>query len=233
MIISKILQRKRFLACAALTVLLIFMLNLVGKEHRSDMVYAPHYEGDAGNNAVSICINVDWGEDYIADMLGTLEKYDAKATFFLTGRWTEKFPEKANEIKNAKMEIGNHGLRHNSPNSMSYEENLNDIRAAEEIINETLGIKTVLFAPASGEIDKQVTRAAEDAGYQTILWSLDTIDWQKPDETTIISRVLDRVKDGDIILMHPTEHTAAALGDILIGLKENQLTPIFVSDLIK
>lgn len=151
----------------------------------------------------------------------------------MTGRWTEKFPDVAKTIKDTGMEIGNHGLKHNSPNAMSYEENLADIQAAEQIIEETLHISTVLFAPASGEIEEQVQKAAEDAGYQLILWSVDTIDWQKPAKETIVSRVENNVTDGAIILMHPTENTAAALEDILCLLHEKNLQPVPVSELIK
>lgn len=232
MILSKTVQNK--LLCAAATVFLVAVSFLwLHREKSIAMTAAPHYEGIGGKQAVSLCINVDWGEDYIPAMLETLKAHDAKATFFLTGRWTEKFPDTARLIKTYGMEIGNHGLKHNSPNGMSYEENLADIRAAEEIISEVLHIKTVLFAPASGEIEEQVQKAAEDAGYQLILWSADTIDWQKPPVETIVSRVLEKAKDGTIVLMHPTEHTAAALDEILTGLAEKELKVIPVSQLIK
>ena len=69
------------------------------------MTSAPFYEGLSGKNAVAICINVDWGEDYIPGMLQTLKQHDAKATFFLTGRWTESFPDSARLIKKYGMEI--------------------------------------------------------------------------------------------------------------------------------
>lgn len=197
------------------------------------MTSGPYYEGNGGKQAVSLCINVDWGEDYIPAMLETLKEHDAKATFFLTGRWTEKFPDTARLIKTYGMEIGNHGLKHNSPNGMSYEENIADIREAEKIIAEVLHINTVLFAPPSGEIEEQVQQAAEDAGYQLILWSVDTIDWQKPPTETIVARVLEKAKDGSIVLMHPTEHTSAALDEILTGLEEKNLTVLPVSQLIK
>lgn len=232
MIISKYFTRKRVMLFSLGVVCVSFFAWHFIADKTTD-VSAPYYEGNKGKGAVSLCINVDWGEDYIPLMLETLKKYDAKATFFLTGRWTETFPDIAKEIKKAGMEIGNHGWKHRSPNSMSYEENLEDIQTAEQIINDTLGIKTVLFAPASGEIDEQVQKAAEDAGYRLILWSVDTIDWQKPSVETIISRVLDKAGDGSVILMHPTENTAAALEDILIGLKEKDLKPIPVSELIE
>ena len=162
----------------------------------------------------------------------TLKQHDAKATFFLTGRWTESFPDSARLIKKYGMEIGNHGLKHDSPNSMTYEENMADIQAAEQIIAKTLGIQTLLYAPPSGEIEEQVQRAAEDAGYQLILWSVDTIDWQKPPKETIVERVLSKAKDGSIVLMHPTENTSAALDEILTGLHDQGLKVIPVSQLI-
>ncbi|MGM9566652.1 MAG: polysaccharide deacetylase family protein [Clostridia bacterium] len=210
----------------------VFYLK-AASQRETAAAFSPYYEGNTGNQQVSICINVDWGEDYIPGMLQTLEKHNAKATFFLTGRWTEKFPDVAESIKDAGMEIGNHGLKHKSPNAMSYEENLGDIQAAEQIIEDVLHISTVLFAPPSGEIDDQVQKAAEDAGYRLILWSVDTIDWQKPAKETIVERVKDKVQDGSIILMHPTENTAAALDDILILLESKGLRPVPVSELIK
>lgn len=232
MILSKTSHKK--ILCLIATLLLVTVSCLwLCREKNIAMTSAPYYEGAKGKQAVSLCINVDWGEDYIPAMLETLKAHNAKATFFLTGRWTEKFPDTARLIKTYGMEIGNHGLKHNSPNGMSYEENLADIRAAEEIISEVLHVKTMLFAPASGEIEEQVQQAAEDAGYQLILWSVDTIDWQKPSEETIVARVLDKAKDGSIVLMHPTEHTSAALDKILTGLEERNLKTLPVSQLIK
>lgn len=194
---------------------------------------APVYYGNGGKGQVAICINVDWGEEFLPGMLDTLKQHDAKATFFLTGRWTEKFPEVAGEIKTAGMEIGNHGLKHNSPNGMTYEENVADIRAAEEKIEAALHIHTTLFAPAAGEIDEQVQKAAADLGYTLILWSVDTIDWQKPSPETIVDRVSKKAEDGSIILMHPTENTATALDAILSLLAERELKPVSVSELLE
>ena len=43
------------------------------------------------------------------------------------------------------------------------------------------------------------------AGLPTIMWTIDTIDWQKPGVAVITSRVLDNLAPGSIILAHPTE----------------------------
>lgn len=195
-------------------------------------VYSPVYEVNTSEKAVALCVNVDWGEEYLGDMLRILKAEDAKATFFVTGRWVDAHPEAATKIKKAGMEIGNHGLKHKSPNAMSYEENIEDIRAAENLINRHLHIKTVLFAPAAGECEPQVQKAAEACGYRMILWSVDTIDWQKPEKELICQRVSQKVKPGAIVLMHPTENTVLALPEILKDLKAKKLQTVFVSELL-
>lgn len=193
----------------------------------------PYYQGEKGKNAVAFAMNVDWGTEYIPDILSLFEEKDIKITFFLTGRWCQENPDTAKAIYSQGMEIGNHGLKHKSPNAMSYEENKADIQEAEAIINNTLGIKTMLFAPASGEIQEQVLKAATELGYKTILWSADTIDWQKPEPDVMTQRVLDKAEDGAIVLMHPTENTLTALPQMIEGLKEKGLEIVPVSTLLK
>lgn len=192
----------------------------------------PYYHGETGKKAVAFAMNVDWGEDYIPQVLSVLEKQEVKITFFLTGRWSEKFPDVAHSLADAGMEIGNHGLKHNSPNSMSYDENKADIASAEEKIEAATGIRPTLFAPASGERDDQVLEAAEDLGYPVILWSVDTIDWQKPTAEVIVQRVTSKVSDGDIVLMHPTENTVKALPTLIRTLKKEGFHIVTVSELI-
>ena len=64
--------------------------------------------------------------------------------------------------------------------------------------------RQTLYAPPSGECEAHVLEAADNLGYDTILWSVDTIDWQKPDAATIIERVESKIHGGAIILAHPT-----------------------------
>lgn len=195
--------------------------------------WEPIYRGVEGKNQVAFAINVDWGEEYIPGFLETLSSGGIKATFFLTGRWTTAFPDVAKTIKGAGMEIGNHGYSHRSPNGMSYEGNVEEITKTEDAIRGHLGIKTTLFAPPSGEREDQVLKAAADLGYKTILWTADTIDWQKPSPDTIVQRIKEKLDDGVIILMHPTENTLAALPRLIEMIGEQGYTIVPVSELLK
>ena len=62
------------------------------------------------------------------------------------------------------------------------------------------------------------------------MWSLDTVDWKKPPATDIIEKVKNKVKAGDIILMHPTQPTVQALNEMLKFFAENNFEVVTVSE---
>ncbi len=197
----------------AVTVLIVAAKNALPQA--TAVTAEPYRQGNITDNKVSLAINVDWGEEYIPDMLAVLSEYDVKATFFLTGRWTTNNPDMAAAIAAAGHEIGNHAYSHSSPNENTYQQNIEEITKTEDAIVKAAGITTRLYAPPSGESEEHVLQAADDCGYKVILWSVDTIDWQKPDAATIVSRVASKIHGGAIILAHPTASTLAALPDII------------------
>jgi probable sporulation protein (polysaccharide deacetylase family) len=180
----------------------------------------PYRSGDPESSCISLAINVDWGEEFIPDLLQVLADNGVSATFFLTGRWCDLNPDLAADIAAAGHELGNHGYSHKSPNASSREAIIDEIQRTEAAIEKATGIVTRLYAPPSGEEEPHVIAAAAEAGYDTILWSVDTIDWQKPDAATIIERVKNKIRGGAIILAHPTAATVEALKSLIKDLEE-------------
>ena len=65
-----------------------------------------------------------------------------------------------------------------------------------------------------------------------IIWDIDTLDWKYHNSRRISSRVINKVKDGDIVLMHDIySATANALEIIIPSLKSKGYTFVTVSDL--
>ncbi|MEG2213485.1 MAG: polysaccharide deacetylase family protein, partial [Clostridiales bacterium] len=193
-------------------------------------VTAPYRSGNPQGDKVSLAINVDWGNEYLPTMLQTLAEQQVKATFFLTGRWTAANNELAQNIAVDGHELGNHGYSHKSPNDSTVAEILDEISRTEQAIYQATGVITTLYAPPSGESETHVLEAADKAGYQTILWSVDTIDWQKPDVDTIVARVEKKLAPGAIILAHPTASTASAMPQIIDLIREKGLHLVPVSE---
>ena len=101
----------------------------------------PVYCGTTEENCVALAINVDWGEDIIPRMLDTLAEQNTQATFFVTGRFAEKFPEIVAQIAEAGHEVGNHGYAHPHPDQLSVEQNKEDIIKTEQILEPLIGEK--------------------------------------------------------------------------------------------
>ena len=89
-----------------------------------------------------------------------------------------------------------------------------------------------LFAPPSGSYNSSTVKIAEKLGYQTIMWSLDTIDWRDKDTELIYTRATKKIKGGDFVLMHPTANTLQALGRIIDTITAKGLTVSTVSDVL-
>ncbi|SJZ31697.1 polysaccharide deacetylase family protein [Selenihalanaerobacter shriftii] len=192
----------------------------------------PYYHGSEDKAEMALTINVAWGQEHIPQMLKVLKEKEVKATFFFIGRWVEKFPELTKQIAEGGHEIGNHGYRHSHPNQLSKQALTNLIKKNEELLIEVTGHQTKLFAPPYGEYNDRVVKIADDLGYRTILWTADTIDWQRPAPEVIISRITKKASNGGIVLMHPTAPTAKSLPTMIDKLRKEGYELVTVTQLL-
>lgn len=185
-----------------------------------------------GNSAdgVSLMFNVYWGTDTVYGILDVLDEYDAKATFFLGGCWADDNIDCVREIVARGQEIGSHGYFHREHDKLSYADNEEEIRTSVAYLSEITGVGVGLFAPPSGAYNADTLAAAEHLGLKTVLWSKDTVDWRDKDEELCFSRATEGIGGGALILMHPMEHTLAALPRILSHYREHGLRAISVGE---
>ena len=83
-----------------------------------------------------------------------------------------------------------------------------------------------------GEFNSKIVDAAAEIGYKTVMWTLDTIDWQNPDAATFLGRIVPKLENGALILMHPTEVTAKNLGTLIAEIKSRGYDIITVSEIL-
>jgi probable sporulation protein (polysaccharide deacetylase family) len=191
--------------------------------HLSDLPPEAIYRGHPEKQMVSFIINVAWGNEYIPTMLETLKKHKVSATFFLEGRWVKENPDLAKMIVDAGHEIGNHSYSHPNLKTMTTSVIRDQLENTNNVIKATTGHKPTLFAPPSGSYRQEVVNIAAELNMNTIMWSVDTIDWQKPSTAVLIERVMNKIHPGAMILMHPTESTANSLDSLIEKIKEKQL----------
>jgi probable sporulation protein (polysaccharide deacetylase family) len=200
----------------------------------SDQYFQPVYQGNPTKARVALAINVAWGEEYLPELLRILTAAQVKATFFMVGGWAKAFPELTRALAEAGHEIANHGLYHGHPLQMDRVELRRLITANEALLAEIIQHQPAkLFAPPYGEINPKIVAVAGELGYRTVMWSVDTIDWKRPTPQALLARVLDRIRPGGIILMHPTISSRDALKQLLQSLKERGLQPGTVTEVLE
>lgn len=201
-----------------------------------DQANIPYTKGTKQNSGyVALTCNVDlgWETEYVQGILDVLKKEDVKITFNVTGRWAEKNPEMLLKLKSEGHEIGNHGHRHLDYAKLSYEENLEQIKTSKKIIEDIIKDETKFFQAPAGSFGEGTMKAANELGYTSIKWDVDTIDWNNRKEPeVIIQRVSKKeIKDGSIVLMHPTYATTQCLDDIIQIIRDRGLKPGMLSDI--
>lgn len=193
----------------------------------------PIFQGNVANPQIAFACNVFWGEEFLPQMLNTLADNHVKITFFIGGSWAKRYPQILADIAGQGHELANHSYSHPHPNALDKGKNKEQIVKTEQLVQEITGVKTQLYAPPYGEYNDTVLMAADELGYKTIMWSIDTIDWQRPPADIIINRVMKKVHNGAIILIHPTANTAEALPQLIQRLQASGYQITSVSDILK
>jgi len=196
------------------------------------MEIGPIFRGRADVHSVALTCNVVWGEEYLPRFLDILQEKDVKMTFYLGGKWVEENQELARRIAAAGHEIANHGYDHRHHQNLDKAGNQVEITKASEAIVRVTGKEAKLFAPPYGEFNATIVTAADELGYKTVMWSIDTVDWKLPGVNTIVGRVLGKAHNGAFVLMHPTAQTIEALPAIIDGLREQGFSLTTVTEIL-
>ncbi len=194
----------------------------------------PIYCVDRGEEKIcSLTFDAAWDDSDTDRLIEILNKYEAKATFFLVGTWSEKYAESVKKFADAGHEIANHSDTHPHITNLSEQKITEEINACDEKIKAITGIKPTLFRGPYGEYNNTVIEASEKTGHKVIQWDVDSLDWKELSKEDIATRVLSRVKPGSIMLFHNgVQNTPDALEIILKKLKDDGFRVVTASELI-
>jgi peptidoglycan/xylan/chitin deacetylase (PgdA/CDA1 family) len=137
----------------------------------------------------------------------------------LCGYRLEIYPELAQQIFDAGHEIGLHGYSHKSMQDMCANQVVREFEETMALI--PAGCPVAFLRSPGGLCGKCVQTVAGDMGLAVLSWSVDPKDWAIHNTAAIEKAVLDKVRDGDIILLHDMSDSSvkAALDivDVLQG----------------
>lgn len=193
----------------------------------------PIYSVETPEKKVAISFDAVWGADQTPKLLEIMAKNNVRTTFFLSGFWLEKYPEMVKEIARAGHEIGNHTYTHPHLNSLSKEDIARELMRTHQLIQELTGQTATLFRPPFGEYNNKVIETAAECGYTTIIWDIDSLDWQDLSAAAMLERIQKRLQPGSIILFHNAgKHTPETVSQLLPILKSKGYSVVPVSHLL-
>ena len=177
-----------------------------------------------------VALTFDDGPNYNTNkILDILNKYHVPATFFVLGSRIKGNEYILEKMKISGMEIGNHTYNHLLLTKYKEDKVKSEINNTSNLIFEVTGKYPTLFRPSYGSCNKMIRSIVDTP---IIIWDIDTLDWKYHNSRRISSRVINKVKDGDIVLMHDIySATANALEIIIPSLKSKGYTFVTVSDL--
>ena len=220
-----------------LTVAMLIIFSNIGniKSIQTSSVpkYLPIYNVKTDEKKIAFTMNCAWNADDIDSILETLKNNNVHITFFMVGDWVDKYPEAVKKINEAGHEIGSHSNTHPHVNKLSAEKNLEEINLSVAKIQKITGQKTNIYRAPYGEYNNTVIKTAEENGYYTIQWNLDTLDYKGLTGEQMWNRLKNKLENGAIILSHNgTKHTADSLDMLIKNIKSKGYEIITVSQLI-
>lgn len=129
-------------------------------------------------------------------ILDTLDRYNAKATFFCVGENILKHPNIFDRILKEGHQVANHTQNHIKGFSYNLEDYLHNVEQCEVLT------KSKIFRPPYGQLRKSQYRKLLQNGYRIVLWDVISYDYEKISAEQCFKNVSKNIKKGSVVLFH-------------------------------
>jgi peptidoglycan/xylan/chitin deacetylase (PgdA/CDA1 family) len=172
---------------------------------------------------------------FTQQVLDLLKQYEQKATFFCIGKQVEKFPDIVRRIIDEGHTIGNHTYSHSKNTGwLGVQEMTAEIHHADRVIQKVIHKKPVFYRPPFGVTNPSIKKAVKQTGHQTIGWSIRSLDTVIEDKSRILSRILNRLAPGKVVLLHDTSSKSVdVVAKLLKEMKKNSYASVSIDTLFK
>jgi peptidoglycan/xylan/chitin deacetylase (PgdA/CDA1 family) len=162
----------------------------------------------------------DGPDEHTLEYLELLDRHRVRATFFLVGEMCHKHHAAMLEIVRRGHQVAGHGFTHREFPTLSSRELRDELGRTAAVLPLLAGGRA-LVRPPRGRVSPRSLAVCGAAGFQTVMWSLDSDDCRTKDPEVVAARVApERVRAGEIVLLHEGQSwTLAALPQIIEGLR--------------
>lgn len=187
------------------------------------------FEIDQDEKQKIIYLTFDDGpQDFTIYILDLLDKYEAKATFFMLEPLMRKYPDVLNEIVNRGHEVGLHSVTHSKEKFYRSKQSvLNEMYTSQLTLNDITGVTSTFIRTPYGSfpyMTEEYRKGVDEAGFIMWDWNIDSKDWALTDGSyvqNVISQIENFKKDEPmVVLLHDLQTTLDNLENLLIYLTD-------------
>lgn len=178
----------------------------------------------ADEKVIYLTFDAGYENGNVARILDVLKEEDVPAAFFILGNLITHDTELVKRMANEGHTVCNHTVHHKDMSAVNDEAFLKELHALEALYREHIGGEmAAYYRPPEGRFSRENLACAQKNGYKTIFWSFAYPDWdngKQMSQERAKAIILDNVHNGEVMLLHPTSETnAAVLGEVIRTLK--------------
>lgn len=169
----------------------------------------------SGNDPRQMALTYDDGpnDPHTLHLLDVLAKHEARATFFLIGKFVRQRPDIVRAIQSAGHTIGNHTYTHPNLILVPVKQVRQELEDCRKILEDAMGAPAPLFRPPFGGRRPDVLKTTRSLGLTPVMWSVTGYDWSAKSAEAIVAKVENQIASrrspqGEIILLHDGGHRA-------------------------
>ena len=179
------------------------------------------YLGDTEEKVLYLTFDAGYENGCTAQILDVLQKHKVKAAFFLVGNYLEKNGDLVRRMVEEGHIVGNHTMHHPDMSKLTTMDAFSkELKDLEDLFLETTGKALPrYYRPPQGIYSEENLKMAKELGYKTVFWSLAYQDWNndaQPTKEQAFSKLIPRVHNGAVVLLHSTSKTNAQILDALL-----------------
>ena len=183
--------------------------------------YNAVYIGDTSKKEICLTFDAGYENGCTGKILDVLKKHQVPGAFFLVGNYIEKNADLVRRMVDEGHLVGNHTMHHYDMSKLSdkaaFTKELSDL---EVLFKETTGKEMPkYYRPPQGIYSEENLKMASEMGYRTVFWSLAYVDWNndsQPTKEQAFAKLLPRIHNGAVVLLHSTSTTNAEILDELL-----------------
>lgn len=183
--------------------------------------YDAAYIGNQSEQVLYLTFDSGYENGCTEKILDVLKKHHVKAAFFLVGNYMERNADLVRRMVEEGHIVGNHTMHHKDMSKLTdpavFEK---ELKGLEDMFREITGKELPkYYRPPQGIYSEENLAMAQKMGYKTVFWSLAYADWDnnaQPSKEKAFGKLIPRIHNGAVVLLHSTSQTNAAILDELL-----------------